>query len=35
MNAIGNYVSGTLTKEQAVQTFKDELRKAHPDVIVE
>jgi multiple sugar transport system substrate-binding protein len=34
-DAISKYVNGSLSKEQAVQFFKNEIKQAHPDVIVE
>ncbi|MBN1797779.1 MAG: extracellular solute-binding protein [Spirochaetales bacterium] len=34
-SAIQNYVNGTLTKEEALESFKNEIKQIHPDVIVE
>jgi multiple sugar transport system substrate-binding protein len=35
LKAIGDYVYGSHSKEEAIRNFKNEVKKAHPDVIVE
>ena len=34
LGAIGNYIDGLKTKEEAIQSFKDDVENAYPELIV-